>query len=112
MTISQLLHRSARPGQPELANPETAHQVLPVLRRCLIWCAIVLIASWIISGHVFAEEITPVLERADVIDVPASGNTSRMIATTVVLRHARPERVFTHKNSGPVLERIPGGSIL
>lgn len=56
MTISQLLG-SIRYHEAESVAPDTRHRVLTIVRRCLIWTAITLAASWIISSHVFAEEM-------------------------------------------------------
>lgn len=61
MTISQLLQRTIRLEKRE-SSIDSSYQALSLLRRCLIWGVIVLVASWIISNHVFAEELTPVPE--------------------------------------------------
>lgn len=101
VTISQLLHQSIKQGQPESTSQEAARRVLPVLRRCLIWSAIVIVASWIISSHVFAEEITPAPVVADVADETTA---------TVVLRHARPERISSQIDPDQIPPNSNSGS--
>ena len=67
MTISQLLGHIG--GQShDVVTPETGHRLFVIVRRCLIWAVITVVASWIISSHVFAEEIKAAPKPGPVVD--------------------------------------------